>query len=113
MPDSESSLPPSLPHLAEEVFDYVTEHYGDINPLICTLTYEQGAGGPLTQVVGYAVRGPKVAGQYIRESLVQRFLPITINGTSRNQEEYPKGVSLFLMEVNRDRIVSIVYEAKL
>lgn len=111
MSDSESSLP----HLAEEVVKYVTRHHGDINPLICTLTYEQGTGGPLTQVAGYAVRvrGPVVNGQYVRDSQIQWFLPISTEGRPRNRKQLLDNVPLFLMEINRDRIVSIVYEAKL
>ena len=95
-----------------DIEEYVEENIGKLSDMIATLTYEIGAGGPIRQAVGYVVRGPRVQGAHIRTEDL-RFLPVKMveEDERKNYPNVSGKKQLFLMEMNRDRVISIVYEA--
>ncbi|AVE00722.1 hypothetical protein KNU14_gp70 [Gordonia phage Buggaboo] len=95
---------PSRPNVADRIVDIVENRYGPLSLTVSTLVYEYGTGAVLRTVYGYEI-GAEFDGFVV-------FLPVKYDG-SELPFNGPKATALHVLQVNKDRVVSIVEEARI
>lgn len=108
-------MPYGRPHLSDQVYDWATDHLGRVAENPSTITYEFGTGGVLRAIVGYEVVPINDTEPDLLSVLPLRYVGVPGTedfGQTSEAINGPDSQTITFAALNRDRIVSIIVQAR-